>query len=109
MYMFEQIGALGGGIVGTVIGAILFMASIMYIFLPFYVAKINSNIIKANDKRDQIIQNQNRIITLLGGQAPATKFMSGKEMKVCRYCNTNNRVEDTECINCKRPLPDVSV
>jgi len=82
---------LGGTLYGVVVILALFLA-ILALLMPWFVYQIRNQTKDMDRKMDTIIG-------LLGGQ---------KQIKVCPSCGAKNRAQDFKCLQCGKPLPQVS-
>lgn len=93
----EGLGALSGFVT-----IIFIIAAILAFMMPFFVLRIRNEIISMNQKMTELVK-------ILGGNnsnysnIEVTK--SGKKVKKCSQCGTNNRLEDYKCMSCGAPLP----
>lgn len=93
----EGLGSLSGIVI-----IIVFIAAVLAFLMPFFVLRIRNEIISMNLKMTELVK-------ILGGgntnpsNLEVTK--SGKKIKKCMKCGTNNRLEDYKCVSCGAPVP----
>ncbi len=93
----ESLGALSG-----IITIFIIIAIILAFLMPFFVLRIRNEIISMNQKITELIK-------ILGGintkkDQNNVVMNSGKKVRQCWKCGTNNRSEDSNCISCGTAL-----
>ncbi len=90
------------GILILIIYIFIILSAIMAIFIPFWIYRIRNEAIRANRRLDVIVD-------LLGGKSKQIDRLAigsrSKPTKTCLRCQTENRMEDTNCISCGSILP----
>ena len=90
-----------GGFSGIVTIVIL-IAVVLAFLMPFFVLRIRNELISMNQKMTELVK-------ILGGSNTNNSNVeftkSGKKVKNCMQCGTNNRYEDYTCMKCGSALP----
>lgn len=93
----EGLGAFSG-----IVTIVILIAAVLAFFLPFFVLRIRNEIISMNRKMTELV----KILGDSNTNYSNVEFTeSGKKVKNCMQCGTNNRYEDYKCMNCGSPLP----
>lgn len=93
----EGLGTLPGILIIFII-----IAVVLACLMPFFVFRIRNEMISMNQKMEELLK-------ILGGSNTNHSNIeftkSGKKIKKCMQCGTNNRFEDYKCMSCGAPIP----
>lgn len=93
----EGLGSLSGIVI-----IIILIAAVLAFLMPFFVFRIRNEMISMNQKMTELVKILGCSNTNISN-VDVTK--SGKKIKKCMQCGTNNRFEDYNCMSCGAPIP----
>ncbi|MBC2704860.1 hypothetical protein [Desulfobacula sp.] len=92
----EGLGAFSG-----IVTIVILIAAVLAFLMPFFIFRIRNEIISMNQKMTELVK-------ILGGSNKNDSNIeftkSGKKVKKCMQCGTNNRYEDYNCMKCGSAL-----
>lgn len=90
------------GLSALLIGILLLIYAVILFFLPFYVRRIQIEVIKLNSQMGPFLEKMTSVIdrSKIGGTINAER----QKFKTCKSCGANHTHDKTECVSCGRPL-----
>lgn len=98
----DPVGAVGG-LLSLIIGLFGIVLAIMGILTPFFIYRIRNEVVEIN-------KQMATVISMMPASAEHREYSGGSQsgirsdVKRCMHCGTNNRIQDSICMACNKPV-----